>query len=108
LLFADPSAPWTPLLYARLIDPVTALFAVITGQAGLAFRFHHLRHSFANWIFIAFLAMDEPELLARRLPLLDSHLLAAERLQLLRECFFLSGQGLRASRTGDTSTRLLR
>jgi integrase len=93
LLFADPSAPWTPLLYARLIDPVTALFAVITGQAGLAFRFHHLRHSFANWIFIAFLAMDEPELLARRLPLLDSHLLAAERLQLLRECFFPLGAG---------------
>lgn len=93
LLFADPSAPWTPLPYARLIDPVTALFAVITGQAGLPFRFHHLRHSFANWIFIAFLAMDEPELLARRLPLLDSHLLAAERLQLLRECFFPLGAG---------------
>lgn len=91
LLFADPSAPWTPLPYARLIDPVTALFAVITGQAGLAFHFHHLRHSFANCIFIAFLAMDEPELLARRLPLLDSHLLAAERLQLLRECFFPLG-----------------
>lgn len=93
LLFADPSAPWTPLPYARLIDPVTALFAVITGQASLAFRFHHLRHSFANWIFIAFLAMDEPELLARRLPLLDSHLLTTERLQLLRECFFPLGAG---------------
>lgn len=93
LLFADPSAPWTPLPYARLIDPVTALFAAITGQVGLPFRFHHLRHSFANWIFIAFLAMDEPELLARRLPFLDSHLLSAERLQLLRECFFPLGDG---------------
>ena len=93
LLFADPSAPWTPLPYARLIDPVTALFAAITGQVGLPFRFHHLRHSFANWIFIAFLAMDEPELLARRLPFLDSRLLAAERLQLLRECFFPLGDG---------------
>ena len=91
LLFADPSTPWTPLPYPRLIDSVTAFFAAITGQVGLPFRFHHLRHSFANWIFIAFLAMDEPELLARRLPFLDSHLLSAERLQLLRECFFPLG-----------------
>jgi integrase len=93
LLFADPSAPWTPLPYGRLIDPVTALFAAITGQVGLPFRFHHLRHSFANWIFIALLAMDEPELLARRLPFLDSHLLSVDRLRLLRECFFPRSAG---------------
>lgn len=91
LLFADPSAPWTPMSYARLIDPVTAIFAAITGNVGVPFRFHHLRHSFANWVFIAFLAMDEPELLVRHLPIFDSHLLASERLRLLRECFFPLG-----------------
>ena len=88
LLFADPSAPWTPISYSRLIDPVTALFAAVAGQVGVAFRFHHLRHSFANWIFIALLVMDEPDLLEGRPPFLDSQLLATERRQLLRECFF--------------------
>lgn len=88
LLFADPGALWTPLPYARLMDPVTALFAAITGQIGTPFRFHHLRHSFANWILLALLAMDEPALLARKLPCIDSSLLEPERIKLLQDTFF--------------------
>ena len=88
LLFSDPDAPWTPLPHARLIDPVTALFGAITGQIGMPFRFHHLRHSFANWMLLALLSMDEPRLLARNLPCVDSPLLAPERLELLRNCLY--------------------
>ena len=88
LLFASPDAPWIPTPYSTLIDPVTALFTAITGKTGVRFRFHHLRHSFANWLLLALLSTDAPELLTPKLPFLDSHLLDRERLALLHACFY--------------------
>ena len=93
LLFASPDAPWTPTPYSTLIDPITALFAAITGQVGVPFRFHHLRHSFANWVLVAMLATDEPELLTRKLPLLDAHLLSNASQVLLRTRFYPTLEG---------------
>jgi integrase len=88
LLFADPDSPWTPAPYSTLVDPVTALFGAITNEAGVRFRFHHLRHSFANWILCALLATDEPELLRQELPFLDAHLLCDETQLLLRDSLY--------------------
>lgn len=88
LLFANADTHWTPVPYSTLIDPVTALFAAITDQQGVPFRFHHLRHSFANWLTVALLATDEPELLTGKLPFLDAHLLGHDSLTQLRACFY--------------------
>ena len=88
LLLTYDHSPWIPLPSAVLFDPVTAAFQLITASSGIAFRFHHLRHSFANWLLLALLASDQPDLLDPGFPLLSSPLLSPERLQSLKKAFF--------------------
>ena len=88
LLLTYDHSPWIPLPSAVLFDPVTAAFQLITASSGIAFRFHHLRHSFANWLLLALLASDQPDLLDPTFPLLSSPLLSPERLRSLKEAFF--------------------
>jgi len=48
-----------------LLNPVLNILKIITQDTEL--RFHHLRHSFANWLLLRLLAHDYPELIDKRL-----------------------------------------
>jgi integrase len=63
LAFCKPDFPRVPLPQADLFDPLTRCFQRLLGTDGLAFRFHHFRHSFATWTFLLLAIADNPELL---------------------------------------------
>ncbi|OIR16826.1 hypothetical protein GALL_26460 [mine drainage metagenome] len=86
--FADLNVPEVPPHQARLIDPITEAFQAICGQGRDNFCFHHLRHSFSNWIFLALLSSDQPELLKEHAHFLDSNLLQGEHIQTIRDSLF--------------------
>ncbi|MBT0666129.1 hypothetical protein KI809_17600 [Geobacter pelophilus] len=50
LLFTDPTNSQKLLRETAIFDPITYGLAAVTGDATL--RFHHLRHSFANWLLV--------------------------------------------------------
>lgn len=62
LVFSRQGEPRTPLSDAELFAPITAAFQSIIGLTTPRFRFHHLRHSFANWLFLALVRIDNPAL----------------------------------------------
>lgn len=86
-VFADSDVTKAPS-QARLIDPVTEAFYSICGHGRNNFCFHHLRHSFANWIFLALLSSDQPELLKGRTHFIDSDLLKDGHIQTIRDSIF--------------------
>ncbi len=92
-VFAEYHTPDTPLPQSKLIDPVTGAFQLICGKGRSNFCFHHLRHSFSNWLFLALLAADQPELLNERAQFIDSDLLQSNQIQTIRNSLFprLSG-----------------
>jgi len=53
LFFSYLQTPTIPMPQSLLFDPVSKSFQVILGNRTPAFRFHHLRHSFANWMLLA-------------------------------------------------------
>ena len=87
-IFAEFHTSDTPPSQARLIDPVTQAFHVICGEGRSNFCFHHLRHSFSNWLFLALLASDQPELLEQRPGFLDSDLLKGSHIRIIRDSLF--------------------
>lgn len=87
-VFADLHTPDTPSAQSKLIDPVTDAFQLICGIGRENFCFHHLRHSFSNWLFLALLSSDQPELLAQRAHFLDSDLLQSKHIQTIRDSLF--------------------
>ena len=95
--FADLHAPDTPPSQARLIDPVTEAFQHICGKGRSNFCFHHLRHSFSNWLFLSLLSSDQPELLNERAHFLDSDLLQGKHIQTIRDSLFPRLAGTPAS-----------
>lgn len=58
LVFSWLHTPTTPMGDRDLFEPITACFQAIQGLASPRFRYHHLRHSFANWVFMALVASD--------------------------------------------------
>lgn len=88
LLFADYATPTVPLSALHLFDPVTAAFSRLTNYSGPRFRFHHLRHSFANWLLLGLAATDEPRLIDRNLQLFDAFLLQPRQISVLRDAFY--------------------
>jgi integrase len=88
LLFAHTHDPRVPLPAVTLFDPVTAAFQRIAGLDDPQFRFHHLRHSFANWLFLALLAADQPWLIDRDLPMFSAYLLNLEQTKNIKDAFF--------------------
>lgn len=88
LLFAHAHTPSVPLPQALLFDPVTQAFQEITAPTVVPFRFHHLRHSFANWLFLRFVSMDQSTLIDPNHPLFDSYMQDRKRVSALREYFF--------------------
>ena len=87
-IFAEIHTPDTPPAQERLIDPVTQAFYVICGSGRSNFCFHHLRHSFSNWLFLALLASDQPELMEQRPEFLDSDLFLDKHIQIIRDSLF--------------------
>lgn len=87
-VFADHYTPDTPPSQARLIDPITEAFKLICGKGRANFCFHHLRHSFSNWLFLALLSSDQPELLTERAHFIDSDLLQSQHIQTIRDSLF--------------------
>ncbi len=87
-VFADHHAPDTPPSQAKLIDPVTEAFKLICGKGRENFCFHHLRHSFSNWIFLTLISSDQSELLEQRPHFIDSALLQREHIQTIRDSLF--------------------
>jgi integrase len=64
LLFSGASDPHVPLDSSWLFDPITRAFGRIVGDVGPQFRFHCLRHSFANWTLIKLVVADHPDWIA--------------------------------------------
>ncbi|WP_342619415.1 hypothetical protein [Rhodoferax sp. GW822-FHT02A01] len=62
LLFCNPEAPRVPLDDVVMFRPITQIFQRICAGSGPQFRFHHLRHSFGNWLLLRLLAADNPDL----------------------------------------------
>lgn len=96
-IFAENHTPDTPPLQSKLIDPVTDTFQIICGKGRSNFCFHHLRHSFSNWLFLTLLASDQPELLAERPQYIDSALLQDNQIQTIRDSLFPRLAGTPAS-----------
>lgn len=69
LVFSRQGEPRTPLSDSELFSPITSAFQVIIGLDTPRFRFHHLRHSFANWLFLALVGLDNPEIAKTSSPL---------------------------------------
>jgi len=63
LVFSDPNTPTVPFSDRYLFDPITEAFQTLSGFSTPQFRFHHLRHSFANRLFLALLCADNKHLL---------------------------------------------
>ncbi|MBK8525442.1 MAG: hypothetical protein IPL58_16280 [Betaproteobacteria bacterium] len=80
LVFSRQGDPRIPLADAELFTAITTAFQAIIGLQNSRFRFHHLRHSFANWLFLALVGIDNPELAKGWLRLLNSRLLARDSL----------------------------
>ncbi len=96
-IFAENHTPDTPPLQSKLIDPVTNAFQLICGKGRSNFCFHHLRHSFSNWLLLALLGSDQPELLADRPQFIDSALLKDKQIQTIRDSLFPRLAGTPAS-----------
>lgn len=96
-IFSENHTPDTPPLQSKLIDPVTDAFHIICGNIRSSFCFHHLRHSFSNWLLLALLASDQPELLAERPMFIDSALLHDNQIQTIRDSLFPRLAGTPAS-----------
>jgi hypothetical protein len=62
LLFSNATVPNVPLPDRVLFDPITAAFQLISGHCAPQFKYHHLRHSFTNWLFLALVLADNPGL----------------------------------------------
>lgn len=88
LLLAEYATPLVPLSPALLFDPVTEAFSRLASYSAPRFKFHHLRHSFANWLLLALVAGDEQRLIDRRLKLFDAFLLRPSQISALREEFY--------------------
>ncbi len=96
-IFAENHTPDTPPLQSKLIDPVTNAFQLICGKGRSNFCFHHLRHSFSNWLLLALLGSDQPELFADRPQFIDSALLKDKQIQTIRDSLFPRLAGTPAS-----------
>ena len=94
LLFSYDHQPCVPIPSAMLFDQVTAAFQALTANQTTPFRFHHLRHSFANWFFLALLAADQPNLIDPAFPLLNTLALSPSRTQAIKNHFFPRLQGI--------------
>lgn len=88
LVFSRQGEPRTPLADAELFAPITAAFQAIIGLTTPRFRFHHLRHSFANWLFLALVRIDNPELARDGSRLLQLSSFSQERDHILADTFF--------------------
>jgi integrase len=88
LVFSRQGDPRAPLSDSELFAPITVAFQAIIGLAKPRFRFHHLRHSFANWLFLALVRIDNPELLSKHDRLAQCSPFTAERLNSLTKTFF--------------------
>ncbi len=100
LFFSRIDMPQVPLSDQFLFRPITEAFQRIRGIDGLPFRFHHLRHSFANWLLIALLAADNSALLDSTDPLVASGPLDLKRVAAIKNAFFprMLGAGPAATR----------
>lgn len=88
LVFSYQGEPRTPLSDAELFAPITAAFQSIIRLTTPRFRFHHLRHSFANWLFLALLRIDNPKLVRNNPRLIQRSPFARERGAVLADTFF--------------------
>ena len=100
LLFSRIDLPQVPLSDQFLFRPITEAFQRIRGIDGLPFRFHHLRHSFANWLLLALLAADNSALLDSTDPLVASGPLDLKRVAAIKSALFprMLGAGPAATR----------
>ena len=100
LLFSRIDMPQVPLSDQFLFRPITEAFQRIRGIDGLPFRFHHLRHSFANWLLLALLAADNSALLDSTDPLVASGPLDLKRVAAIKNVLFprMLGAGPAATR----------
>lgn len=88
LVFSRQGEPRTPLSDSELFSPITTAFQVIIGLETPRFRFHHLRHSFANWLFLALVALDNPEIAKASSPLPKLSPFRGKRIAALSEVLF--------------------
>lgn len=88
LVFSSPGEPRTPLSDTELFASVTAAFNSIIEPAAPRFRFHHLRHSFANWLFLALVRIDIPDLAKNNPRLIQSSSFSIEQGRILADTFF--------------------
>jgi integrase len=88
LVFSRQGEPLTPLPDTELFAPITAAFQVIIGLETPRFRFHHLRHSFANWLFLALVGIDNPEIAKASTPLPTLSPFRGNRIAPLSEALF--------------------
>lgn len=88
LVFSRQGEPRTPLSDSELFSPITTAFQVIIGLETPRFRFHHLRHSFANWLFLALVALDNPEIAKASSPLPKFSPFRGKRIAALSEVLF--------------------
>jgi len=100
LLLSRIDLPQVPLSDQFLFRPITEAFQRIRGIDGLPFRFHHLRHSFANWLLLALLAADNSALLDSTDPLVASGPLDLKRVAAIKSALFprMLGAGPAATR----------
>ena len=87
-VFSHPGTPDIPLSDAELFDPITESFQAIIGLQAPRFRFHHLRHSFANWLFLALVFADNSKLMIPKSRLLACSSFSSDRISALREAFY--------------------
>ena len=80
LVFSYLQTPTIPMLQSLLFDPITQAFQAILEYRTPAFRFHHLRHSFANWMLLAMFALFFPGIARSPSILVRFSLLQEERL----------------------------
>ena len=88
LVFSQQGEPITPLSDAELFAPITAVFHMIIGLETPRFRFHHLRHSFANWLFLALVGIDNPEIAKASAPLPGRSPFRGKQIAMLSEALF--------------------
>lgn len=88
LVFSDLNAPAVPFSDRYLFDPITEAFQTLSGISTPQFRFHHLRHSFANRLFLALLCADNQHLLQSKATFPLESLGIKSRSAAFKEAFF--------------------
>ncbi len=89
LLFSSANTPSTPLAQSVLFDPITQAFGRLVGEVGPRFRFHCLRHAFANWTLLKLVVADNPDWVAN-LPVscVDDPVVYAKHAKALKDAAF--------------------